>query len=296
MGKNKRKIYRTKRVFVQKKYRDALFRKIFNERSVLLELYNALNNTTYTDEKELTVYTIDDVIYLGYKNDISFIVRGTLNLYEHQSTLNPNMPLRGLIYFGKQYESYIKQHNLNIYGKKQLKIPSPQFVIFYNGIAPLGNDADCTELHLSDAFELMFRCRTLEEYSILISRITSKVLEGLSLEQAIDFTVQDCIHDNILRDFLIKHRSEVVGMLLEEFDMEEYIKMERRDSYEDGKLQGECQYRIHVIHTMYQKDIPAESCIAMLDEDADFVNHIYQLCQLHPDWSDSKLFEAVENN
>lgn len=83
----------------------------------------------------------------------------------------------------------------------------------------------------------------------MISRIYSKILEGISLEQAIDFTVQDCIHDNILRDFLIKHRSEVVGMLLEEFDMEEYIKMERRDSYEDGK----CQYRIHVIHTMYQK-------------------------------------------
>lgn len=77
----------------------------------MLELYNALNNTGYSDEKELTVYTIDDVIYLGYKNDVSFIVRGTLNLYEHQSTLNPNMPLRGLIYFGKQYESYIKQQN-----------------------------------------------------------------------------------------------------------------------------------------------------------------------------------------
>lgn len=138
----------------------------------------------------------------------------------------------------------------------------------------------------------MLRCRTLEEYSILISRIYSKILEGISLEQAIDFTVQDCIHDNILRDFLIKHRSEVVGMLLEEFDMEEYIKMERRDSYEDGK----CQYRIHVIHTMYQKNIPAESCINMLDEDADFANHIYQLCQLHPDWNDSNLFDAVESN
>ena len=239
MGKNTRKIHHTKRVFVQKKYRDALFRKIFSERSVLLELYNALNNTGYSDEKELTVYNIDDVIYLGYKNDVSFIVRGTLNLYEHQSTLNPNMPLRGLIYFGKQYESYIKQHNLNIYGKKQLKIPSPQFVIFYNGIAPLENDADYTELHLSDAFELtnnsddtaklpclectakvyninyghnkelMLRCRTLEEYSILISRIYSKILEGISLEQAIDFTVQDCIHDNILRDFLIKHSLQI---------------------------------------------------------------------------------------
>ena len=96
MGKNKRKRSHTKHVFVQKKYRDALFRRIFNEKPVLLELYNALNQTDYDDADELIFYTIDDVIYLGYKNDVSFIVRGTLNLYEHQSTLNPNMPIRGL--------------------------------------------------------------------------------------------------------------------------------------------------------------------------------------------------------
>ena len=286
---------------------------------------------------------------------MSFIVRGTLNLYEHQSTLNPNMPIRGLIYFGKQYESYIKQNNLNIYGKKLLSLPFPQFVIFYNGVEPLEDNKDYIELHLSDAFIcaesnhlttnaaprqpvvttdmpvsdidvpdsaaqntsspistrpclectarvyninyghnqlLMARCRTLEEYSILINRISSSVRIGIPLEQAADTAVQECIRDGILQDFLIKHRSEVVGMLLEEFDMDEYIKMERRDSYEDGK----CQYRIQVIHTMYQKNIPAESCINMLDEDADFVNHIYQLCQLHPDWNDSNLFDAVESN
>ena len=138
MGKNKRKRSHTKHVFVQKKYRDALFRRIFNEKPVLLELYNALNQTDYDDADELIFYTIDDVIYLGYKNDVSFIVRGTLNLYEHQSTLNPNMPIRGLIYFGKQYESYIKQNNLNIYGKKLLSLPFPQFVIFYNGVEQIG--------------------------------------------------------------------------------------------------------------------------------------------------------------
>ena len=227
MGKNKGKRSHTKHVFVQKKYRDALFRRIFNEKSVLLELYNALNQTDYDDADELIFYTIDDVIYLGYKNDVSFIVRGTLNLYEHQSTLNPNMPIRGLIYFGKQYESYIKQHNLNIYGKKMLSLPFPQFVIFYNGIEPLENDKDYMELHLSDAFEyakqtpvetnvvsnsnvqntpgsfstrpclectariyninyghnqeLMVRCRTLEEYSILIGRISSNVRNGHSI-------------------------------------------------------------------------------------------------------------------
>ena len=152
MGKNKGKRSHTKHVFVQKKYRDALFRRIFNEKSVLLELYNALNQTDYDDADELIFYTIDDVIYLGYKNDVSFIVRGTLNLYEHQSTLNPNMPIRGLIYFGKQYESYIKQNNLNIYGKKLLSLPFPQFVIFYNGFEPLEDDKDYMELHLSDAF------------------------------------------------------------------------------------------------------------------------------------------------
>lgn len=111
MGKNTQEKSIIQNGFLYKRNTGTFIRKIFSERSVLLELYNALNNTGYSDEKELTVYTIDDVIYLGYKNDVSFIVRGTLNLYEHQSILNPNMPLRGLIYFGKQYESYIKQHN-----------------------------------------------------------------------------------------------------------------------------------------------------------------------------------------
>ena len=130
MGKNKGKRSHTKHVFVQKKYRDALFRRIFNEKPVLLELYNALNQTDYDDADELIFYTIDDVIYLGYKNDVSFIVRGTLNLYEHQSTLNPNMPIRGLIYFGKQYESYIKQNNLNIYGKSCFRCRFPSLLYF----------------------------------------------------------------------------------------------------------------------------------------------------------------------
>ena len=140
----------------------------------------------------------------------------------------------------------------------------------------------------------MLRCRTLEEYSILISRIYSKILEGISLEQAIDFTVQDCIHDNILRDFLIKHRSEVVGMLLEEFDMEEYIKMERRDSYEDGLAEGKRLEQLHVVHNLFQKSIPAENCADLLNENTDFVNKIYSLCHAHPDWSDEDIYNALK--
>ena len=150
----------------------------------------------------------------------------------------------------------------------------------------------------------MLRCRTLEEYSILISRIYSKILEGISLEQAIDFTVQDCIHDNILRDFLIKHRSEVVGMLLEEFDMEEYIKMERRDSYEDGHedglamgvAEGKRLEQLHIIHNMFQENIPAQSCAKLLNKDTAFIDKVYSLCQAHPARSDEDLYNSLKEN
>ena len=325
-----------KTVFVQKKYRDALFRKIFHQKDVLLELYNALSGNHYTDVSELIINTIDDVIYLGYKNDISFIVRGTLNLYEHQGTLNPNMPLRGLIYFGKQYEGYIKQHSLNIYGKRQVMIPFPQYVIFYNGVDPFPSGEDYMELHLSDAFiqsdhehgkpclectarvyninyghnkELMKRCRTLEEYSIFISRISGYVREDVPLRDAIDTAVQDCIRDHILRDFLLKHRAEVVGMLLEEFDMEEYIRMERRDSYadglEDGLSKGEAiglskgeaigkhSERVRLIYTLLKNGISTEQCASLIGEDPGLVAKIYHLSKDHPNWSEDEILQAV---
>ena len=327
---------RTKHVFVQKKYRDALFRKIFHQKDVLLELYNALSGNHYTDVSELIINTIDDVIYLGYKNDISFIVRGTLNLYEHQGTLNPNMPLRGLIYFGKQYEGYIKQHSLNIYGKRQVMIPFPQYVIFYNGVDPFPSGEDYMELHLSDAFiqsdhehgkpclectarvyninyghnkELMKRCRTLEEYSIFISRISDYIKEDVPLTDAIDTAVQDCIRDHILRDFLLKHRAEVVGMLLEEFDMEEYIRMERRDSYadglEDGLSKGEAiglskgevigkhSERVRLIYTLLKNGISTEQCASLIGEDPGLVAKIYHLSKDHPNWSEDEILQAV---
>lgn len=349
-----------KTVFVQKKYRDALFRKIFHQKDVLLELYNALSGNHYIDVSELIINTIDDVIYLGYKNDISFIVRGTLSLYEHQGTLNPNMPLRGLIYFGKQYEGYIKQHSLNIYGKRQVMIPFPQYVIFYNGVDPFPSGEDYMELHLSDAFihsdhehgkpclectarvyninyghnkELMKRCRTLEEYSIFISRISDYIREDVPLTDAIDTAVQDCIRDHILRDFLLKHRAEVVGMLLEEFDMEEYIKMERRDSYadglEDGLSKGEAiglskgeaiglskgeviglskgeaiglskgeaigkhSERVRLIHTLLNNGISTEQCASLMGEDPELVVKIYHLSKDHPNWSEDEILQAV---
>ncbi len=200
------------------------------------------------------------------------------------------------------------------------------------------------ELHLSDAFihsdhehgkpclectarvyninyghnkELMKRCRTLEEYSIFISRISGYVREDVPLKDAIDTAVQNCIKDHILRDFLVKHRAEVVGMLLEEFDMEEYIKMERRDSYadglEDGLSKGEAiglskgeaiglskgeaigkhSERVRLIHTLLNNGISTEQCASLMGEDPELVVKIYHLSKDHPNWSEDEILQAV---
>ena len=90
-------------------YKDSLFRMIFREKEKLLNLYNAINGTHYTDPEELVVTTIEDVLYMGLKNDISFLIDDVLNLYEHQSTWNPNMPLRGLFYISSLYQGHIKK-------------------------------------------------------------------------------------------------------------------------------------------------------------------------------------------
>lgn len=266
------------RIFTRRNIKDTVFCKIFSRPQVLLELYNALNHTHYTNVSELEIYTMDNVIYMGYKNDVSFIIGSMLNLYEHQSTVNPNMPVRGLIYFAKQYESYIETHKLNIYGTKRISLPTPQYIVFYNGTENLENNAEYMEYRLTDSFihtnidgkkneraaddidgksesslecvakvyninfgfntELMQECRTLYEYSYFMNRIMYNRNAGISIQKSIDMAVRECIDRGILKDFLLKNRAEMVGMLLEEFDVNKFLEMDRRDQREMGYDSG----------------------------------------------------------
>ncbi len=134
---------------LNRKYKDTLFRKVFNNKKDLLSLYNALNDTNHTDDSLITINTIEDAIYIGYKNDISFIINSELNLYEHQSSINYNMPVRGLIYFAELYKGYIEQNNLLIYNEKLVELPFTKYVVFYNGTE---DESEKQELRLSDSY------------------------------------------------------------------------------------------------------------------------------------------------
>ena len=242
-----------KRVFVKRKYKDILFRFVFRDKVELLQLYNAINKTNYTNPEDLIITTMEDVIYMGMKNDLSFLLANELNLYEHQSTENQNMPLRGLLYFAKLYESYIETNGLNRYQKKRIPLPFPRFIVFYNGETQMEDEVT---LRLSQAFdktdeqpaveciarfininygcnkELMENCKRLEEYSWFIQCVRKNLSVGYNQNQAVVKAVDECISQGILKDVLVKHRAEVFDMFLTKFDKkmyEEAIRQEGRD-------------------------------------------------------------------
>ena len=227
-----------------------------------LELYNYLNGTDYKDLDNLQFNTIDDVLYMGMQNDVSFIFHDSLNMYEQQSTYNPNMPLRGLIYTALLMHQFVKTHNINWYSSKLKKIPVPKCIVFYNGSK---EEPDVKELRLSDAFigadkekacvefvvkmyninyghnkKLLDACKALKEYSYLVNAV-QRNLKVLPKEEAIDRAVKECIDQNILRDVLIKFRSEVIGMLMQEYDEVQTMKNFHDEGFEEGLEKGKAE-------------------------------------------------------
>ena len=243
-----------RRVLVKRKYKDILFRFIFKDKKELLQLYNAINGTSYKNPDDLLITTMEDVIYIGMKNDLSFLIANEINLYEHQSTVNKNMPLRGLLYLAKMYESYVETNGLNRYQKKLIPLPFPRFIVFYNGEEEIGEEL---YLRLSDAFEkreeepavecvakfininyghnqeLMQKCERLGEYSYFVASVRNYLKEGCNQKEAVTCAVNECIEKGILKDVLEKHRAEVVDMFLTTFDRKMYEEALREEGREE---------------------------------------------------------------
>ena len=92
---------------------------LFSRPENALALYNSLNGTAYTDVGMLEFNTLENAIYMNVKNDVSFLIARGVNLYEHQSTYNPNMSLRNLLYLTDLLEREMAEQSL--YSSKLLK-------------------------------------------------------------------------------------------------------------------------------------------------------------------------------
>ncbi len=252
--RNVEKWDRDSKVYVT--HKDRVFRMVFEEKKEFLELYNAMNGTDYHNPEDLIVTTLENAIYMGLKNDVSFLVYDQLALYEHQSTDNPNMPLRDLFYVADIYSKMTAKDNL--YGSKLVKIPEPKFVIFYNGTDEL---PERSELRLSDAYQtksetvdlelkvlvlninpgcnekLMEKCKTLKDYMVFVSRIR-EYSQYMSLGEAVELSIKTCIEEDILAEFLRKNRAEVLKVSIYEYNEALHIRQEREAAKEDGFQEG----------------------------------------------------------
>ena len=237
-------------------YKDRVFRMVFKDKEELLQLYNALHETSYSNPDDLTINTLENAVYLGMKNDISFILFGQLSLYEHQSTWNPNIPLRDLLYVARLYEKLIVKDSL--YGTRLLQIPSPKFIVFYNGIE---ERPEREVLKLSDAYEpgavepdlelkvlvlninagynedIKENCQTLKEYMEFVDYVRAYAKE-MPFPQAVNMAVDTCIEKGILAEFLKANKAEVVAMSIFEYDEAKQRAFDKREGFEDGWTAG----------------------------------------------------------
>lgn len=282
---------RNRTVKATKKYKDTIFRMLFENKENLLSLYNAMNHKNYTDADALQVVTLENSIYMGMKNDLAFILDMNLYLYEHQSTYNPNMPLRDLFYISNEYQKLVVQKSL--YSSVLQKIPAPKFVVFYNGTKEI---EDVSEFRLSSAYEcqtddpdlelrvtvlnvneghnqeLMEHCQTLKEYAQYVAKVRKYTSLGeLSLEEAVECAVEECIKEGILAEFLIQNRAEVISMSIFEYNKDEEEKKLRKAEFEAGREagieEGREEGRIELLKQLIQRKLSKGKSIDEIAEE-----------------------------
>lgn len=243
-------------------YKDSIFRLLFNDPERAAELYYAFFKQK-CDPKSVRLLTLDETLSRNFINDLAFVINDkTLVVSEHQSTLNVNMPLRMAIYFGRLYEKYLglDQHKGILYRDTLIKIPSPEFIMLYNG------DKNITKnmLKLSDAFnhtenthsysmeltvrvydinknsgsDLFTRSENLLQYADFVATVKQYVrLMGIT-EEAFKTAVDDCVNRNILRSFLSEHGGDIVSILESEFNIDDFAWAKFQDGREEGIQEG----------------------------------------------------------
>ena len=241
-----------------REHKDSVFVDLFYQdetaKKNLLSLYNALHDTNYEDETIIRKVKIDDVLYKNFKNDISCEVNGQVLVFgEHMSTINRNMPLRCLMYVGRAYEQLVDSKAR--YRTTLVKIPTPEFYVFYNGekeqpleqvltlsdafMNPVGENSvelkvKVININSDKAHGILDKCGILKEYSQFISTVRKYSEE----ESAIKKAIKECIEKGILADYLKRKGSEVENMLIAEYSYEEDMQVKLQEGIWQGRREG----------------------------------------------------------
>lgn len=273
-------------------YKSRLFVMIFEDKNNLLELYNAVTGKNYKDPDLLEINTLENALYMSMKNDLSFLIDARLSLYEHQSTYSPNLPLRFLLYIADLLAGMTREDNL--YGSRKVIIPTPRFIVFYNGEE---KQPDRRILKLSDLYgaeeaehklelealmlnintgcntELMQASHTLWEYAEYTGRVR-KYTKELPIAEAVECAISECIREGILKEFLEKNRAEAKNMSIYEYDQEKHIRQEREAAWEDGLAVGKQVSKKELIQKKLAKGRTIDEIADALETDVNEIRNL----------------------
>jgi len=244
---------------VNRKYKDSVFSLLFSDPEIVAEVYEAIFGVELGPDVKVEIKTLKNVLSGGKFNDVAFLLNDQLIvLMEHQSTINDNMPFRMLLYIAEIYNRLTTEEN--IYGRKKFKIPRPIFIVLYNGTEDM---PDMRELRLSDMFEdageageeaslelivkvyninrgrnpeIARRSHTLDEYAAFVQTVR-EYNKTMNTAEAMTMAVADCINKNVLKNFLLNHKREVIGMLVEEWDVDKELEYAIKDARREEKLE-----------------------------------------------------------
>jgi hypothetical protein len=240
-----------------REYKSDVFSMLMQDKKNAMELYNGLNGTTYDDLDSLELFQLDKGISMSLYNDASFIIDMYFNFYEHQSTYNPNIPLRNLLYFVMLIQKLIR--NRDLYGRRIIKIPTPHFVVFYNGVEERPEieemrlstsfahaeeqpelELKCTVYNINPGYNenLLQRCRVLWGYRYFVEKVRYCTTQYSDLTRAIEEAIDDCIRNHILEDFFRERRTEVVKVEPLDYTWERREVLIRQEEYEEGQKSG----------------------------------------------------------
>lgn len=246
-----------------REYKSDVFSMLMQEKVYALQVYNALNGTRYTDENIIQIRTLENGVSLSVRNDAAFVVNCEMTITEHQSTFNPNMPLRSLYYYSSSIFTEIKGKDL--YGRNRVLIPTPHFIVFYNGIEPR---PEIEVLRLSDSFQkktdqpelelictvyninpemnvkMMNACPVLKEYTLFVEKVRELEKKEKDLETAVLKAIDYCINNHILQEFLKERKEEVLHVMTLDYTWERREEIIRKEEREAGRSEGRREGRI----------------------------------------------------
>lgn len=291
-----------KRQATNRKVKSTVFTTFFSDPENAAKLYTALEGIP-TEPEDIEYTTLEGVLFLARKNDMAFTVKNrVLVISEHQSTVNNNMPLRDVIYYGWTMERLLEA--VDIYRRKIIPIPTPEFFVFYNGnekyppekILKLSDSyiektntpmlellVKVININLPVGHDILEKCRPLYEYSWFVQKVKEYIEQLSDRDAAIEQAIRDCIRAGIFKDFVRRHGSEAVNMLFTQFNMEDAKKVWQEEAYEDGEeagiqkgiQQGEKLTLLKLIQRKLQKGKPVEQIAEELEEP---LENIMQIC------------------